>query len=155
MKAKYLLNLLLIISLQGYCQNSKTESKMDLSPKQEVLEVVKTWNDFFSANDPDSYFSFIHDDLTLYVPSSPYRIDGKDIDREEFEYSLGKGWTKVGLFQELQPQVQLYDNTAIVTYYTRGSYGEGDREKVVYLKETNVLVKQEDKWRIVHIHVSN
>jgi len=155
MEPKYLLNLFLIISLQGYCQNSKSETEMDLNPKQEVLEVVKTWNDYFSANDPDNYFKFIHDDLTLYIPSSPYRIDGKDIDQEEFEYSLSKGWTKVGLFQELQPQVQLYDNTAIVTYYTRGSYGYGDSEKVVYLKETDVLVKQDGRWQIVHIHVSD
>lgn len=122
--------------------------------EKEILEVIKTWNDCFTRNDAETYFTYIHDDLTLFIPSSPYRIDGKQDDKEEFEWSLSKSRTKIHFFQELQPHIQVYDSTAIVTYYTRGAYGQDGNEQMHYLKETNVLHKENGKWKIVHIHVS-
>ena len=122
--------------------------------EQEILEVIKEWNDRFTNNDTEGYFTHIHNDLTLFTPSSPYRIDGKQDDREEFEWSLKRSKTKVHFFQELQPHIQVYGNSAIVTYYTRGAYGPDSSEQIHYLKETNVLVKENGKWQIVHIHVS-
>lgn len=122
--------------------------------EKEVLEVVKTWNDSFTENDSTTYFTYIHDDLTLFIPSSPYRIDGKPDDKVEFEWSLSKSRTKVHFFQELQPTVQIYGNTAVVTYYNRGAYGPDGNEQLYYFKETNVLINENDKWKIVHIHVS-
>lgn len=122
--------------------------------EREVLQVVKAWNDAFTNNDPAKYFTYIHDDLTLFIPSSPYRIDGKQDDKDEFEWSLSKSRTKVHLFQELQPTVQLYGSTAVVTYYNRGAYGPDGNEQMYYFKETNVLIEENNKWKIVHIHVS-
>jgi hypothetical protein len=60
----------------------------------------------------------------------------------------------VGYFQELQPLVQVFGDTAVVTYYSRGAYGPEGDAKTGYLKETDVLVKRNGTWKIVHIHVS-
>lgn len=121
----------------------------------EVFEAVVEWNMSFNNNDPETYFTFIHNDLSLFVASSPYRIEGKTDDREEFEWSLKNGRTRVSLFQELQPKVQILSMTsALVTYHTRGIYGSEGQEQMIYLKETNVLVKENDEWKIIHIHVS-
>jgi len=121
----------------------------------EVIAVIKEWNNAFTQNDPDTYFEYIHEDLTLFIASSPYRIDGKKDDREEFEWSLGKERTRVSLFQELQPKVQMLGETvALVTYHNRGAYGPDGEEQMLYLKETNVLVKENGRWKIIHIHVS-
>ena len=152
MMIKTAIVLLLLVPLIVNDQQSKPIRK---SEEKTVLATVKAWNDAFTNNDPETYFGYVHDDLTLFFPSSPYRVDGKADDRVEFEYSLQKNWTRVGYFQELQPKVQLYDNTAVVTYYTRGTYGPEGQEKVIYLKETDVLVKVESEWKVVHIHVSS
>jgi ketosteroid isomerase-like protein len=122
--------------------------------EKELLSIVKTWNQSFATNNVETYFSFIHPNLTLFIPSSPYRIDGKIIDREEFEWSLKTSRSKVHFFQELQPLVQVFGNTAIVTYHNRGAYGPDGNEQIAYIKETNVLVKENDEWKIVHIHTS-
>jgi hypothetical protein len=42
----------------------------------------------------------------------------------------------------------------VATYYSRGSYGPADKAVTAYLKETDVLVKRDGRWTIVHIHVS-
>ncbi len=135
-------------------ENNSIKNRQMTNTEKEVLEVVKAWNDCFTNNDNEKYFTYIHDDLTLFIPSSPYRIDGKQDDKEEFEWSLSKFKTKVHFFQELQPAVQVYDSTAIVTYYNRGAYGPDGSEQIYYFKETDVLIKENGKWKIVHIHVS-
>ena len=133
---------------QNHHSNMNTE-------ETEILKTVREWNRSFAQNDPERYFQFIHPELSIFLASSPYRIEGKSIDREEFEWSLNTGKTRVSLFQELQPKVHLLSkNSALVTYHTRGVYGPDGQEQMICLKETNVLVKENDKWLIVHIHVS-
>ena len=137
-----------------YIKETDIKNRHMTSTEKEVLEVVKAWNDCFTNNDIENYFNYIHDDLTLFIPSSPYRIDGKKDDKEEFEWSISKSKTKVHFFQELQPTVQVYDSTAIVSYYNRGAYGPDGNEQIYYLKETNVLIRENEKWKIIHIHTS-
>ncbi len=122
--------------------------------KAEVLRVVEKWNQAFEENNVDRYFESVHEDITVFTPSNPYRIDGYEADRREFEISLKKGSTRCGLFQMLQPKIQIFGDTAIVTYYQRGMYGPQGSEKLVHLKETNVLVRDGAKWKAVHVHVS-
>lgn len=120
--------------------------------EDEVMVVVRSFNEAFADNDPDRYFSYIHPDVVVLTPSSPYRVEGVADDREEFEWGLRTERTKVGYFQELQPLVRIHGDVAVVTYYSRGSYGP--EQAVAYLKETDVLVRGEEGWKIVHIHVS-
>lgn len=144
----------LSVNSQQLQKQSGNQTMAKATVEQEVLNVIKQWNDCFERNDNTKYFSYIHDDLTLFIPSSPYRIDGKQDDKKEFEWSLSKSRTKVHLFQELQPVVHVYGNTAVVTYHNRGAYGPDGAEQMHYAKETNVLVKENGTWKIVHIHVS-
>lgn len=66
------------------------------TPEQEVLKVVRAFNDAFAANDPDRYFSYVAEEFVVLTPSSPYRVEGITDDREEFEWGLGTGRTRVG-----------------------------------------------------------
>ena len=149
---KSIITIVLIFPL--FCYSQKKQLNLD-NDQLDVLNTIKAWNNAFAANDPVSYFQFVHEDVTLFLPTCPYRIEGKQDDREEFEYSLKKGWTRIGYFQELQPKIQIIGSTAIVTYHNRGTYGEGDSEKSISLKETDVLVKEDGKWKVIHIHVSS
>jgi ketosteroid isomerase-like protein len=122
--------------------------------EQEVWEVIKSFNRAFATNDSTRYFSFVDDDITVITPSNPYRVEGLIDDRDEFEFGIGVGYSKVNYFQELQPSVKVYGDVAVVTYFSRGSYGT-TQPRTVYLKETDVLVKRGEIWKIVHIHVSS
>jgi ketosteroid isomerase-like protein len=146
----------LLLSASATAQESRQSMKTSRmnEAEREVWSVIEAFNRAFAANDPEHYFTFIDDDIVVLIPSSPYRIEGLKDDREEFEFSLKAGWTRIGYFQELQPLVQIFGDTAVVTYYSRGAYGPEGEAKVAYLKETDVLVKKNGKWKIVHIHVS-
>jgi uncharacterized protein (TIGR02246 family) len=139
---------------QGGARPNDMKTARMTEDEREVWTVIDGFNRAFAANDPDRYFTFLDDNLVVIIPSSPYRIEGLKDDREEFEHSLRAGATRVGYFQELQPLVQVFGDAAVVTYYSRGAYGPEGDAKTAYLKETDVLVKRDGRWKIVHIHVS-
>jgi ketosteroid isomerase-like protein len=122
--------------------------------KQQVWEVVEAFNHAFATGDVEGYFSYIDPEITVLTPANPYRIEGIADDREEFVWGLRAGTGRVGFFQELQPFIRISGNMALVTYYSRGSYGSEGAEKTLYLKETDVLIRRQQEWKILHIHVS-
>ncbi len=118
-----------------------------------VWQVILDWNRAFAENNVEQYFNFIDDEITVITPGNPYRVEGLIDDREEFEFGLSTGRSKVGFFQMMQPLIRVIGDTAIVTYFTRGYYGIANTE-VLYFKETDVLARQNGNWKIVHIHLS-
>ena len=133
----------------------KVSSAEDMTNlESDVWHVIEELNTAFAQNDLERYFSYIDPEITVITPANPYRVEGIQDDREEFEHGLRNGSGRVGYFQEMQPKVQLFGEIALVTYYTRGSYGSEGQEKVRYYKETDVLRKRNGKWKVVHIHVS-
>jgi ketosteroid isomerase-like protein len=120
----------------------------------EVWAVIEAFNSAFAANDAERYFGYVAEEITVLTPGNPYRVEGRADDREEFELGLATGASRVGYFQEMQPRVQVYGDTAVVTYFSRGSYGPAGASRTAYYKETDVLVRRPAGWQIVHIHVS-
>jgi ketosteroid isomerase-like protein len=144
----------LLGTLSGATRAQSNRMNPAAANEAKVLEVVSAFNRAFAANDPAKYFSYIDPEIVVITPSNPYRVEGIAHDREEFDYSLRTGVSRVGYFQELQRKVQLFGDAAVVTYYSRGSYGREGEQKVAYYKETDVLARRGDTWKIVHIHLS-
>jgi ketosteroid isomerase-like protein len=120
----------------------------------DVWAAVEGFNRAFANNDPDRYFTFMADELTVLTPGNPYRVEGLAADRAEFEFSLRAGYSRVEFFQALQPRIEIYGDAAVVTYFSRGRYGPAGQAKLAYYKETDVLVRRDGAWTIAHIHVS-
>lgn len=123
--------------------------------EREVWQIIRAFNQAFANDNPDEYFQYIDDHITVLTPGNPYRVEGLEADREEFEFGLRQGYSRVGYFQELQPEIRVFDDAALVTYYSRGSYGPEGGAKTLYFKETDVLARRREGWKLVHIHVSS
>ena len=125
---------------------------MSSDDASDALATVRAWNAAFSENDPERYFALCDPAISVWTPSNPYRVEGLAADREEFEFSLRRGATRIGYFQMLHERAVAVGDLALVTYASRGSYGEAG--KILYLKESDVLVRRDGRWRILHVHVS-
>ena len=88
-----------------------------------VWQVIVRWNRAFAENDVERYFEFIDQNITVLTPGNPYRVEGIIDDRNEFEFGLSTGRSKVGFFQMMQPLIRVFGDMAIVTYFSRGYYG--------------------------------
>ncbi len=120
----------------------------------EVWRVIEEWNAAFAANDAEGYFRYVDESIVVLTPSNPYRVEGIVDDRAEFEFGLRQGYSRVSYFEEIAPIVRVYGDTAVATYFNRGYYGPEGNSQMIYLKETNVLRRENGRWRLVHIHVS-
>jgi len=159
MRFSYLLPLeLLLLSAVTHAQSGSKQAfefQQGWTEQQlEVWRVIEAWNDAFEQNDADRYFKHVDPEITVITPANPYRIEGLTADRREYEYGIKRGYSKVSLFQELQPYIKVSGDMAFATYYNRGWYGPDGTGTMVYLKETNVLIKRDGTWKIVHVHVS-
>lgn len=132
-------------------QASVFEDKMT-KEEADVWRTVEAFNEAFQANDLDSYFSFVANSITIVTPGNPYRVQGILDDREEIQFGLTQGYGTVGLWRALQPWVQVFDDMAVVSFYSRGYLEAGS--EMFFLKVTDVLIREKQEWKVVHIHVS-
>ena len=84
----------------------------------------------------------------------PHRQDGLDFHRFMIEHR----WAGAGQdyrYDLLEPRLQLYGDTAIVSYTFMLSIArpEGGVEHRTH-NESRVLIKRDGKWQIVHVHKS-
>ncbi|TGY89623.1 DUF4440 domain-containing protein [Marinicauda algicola] len=122
--------------------------------EREVWHVIERWNDAFARNAPEEYFSYVDPSIVVMTPASPYRVEGIHDDRQEFEFGIRIGTTRVSMFQEMLPLVRVFGDTALVTYFHRGYYGADGEGRSLNLKETTVLRRVDGEWKLIHIHVS-
>jgi ketosteroid isomerase-like protein len=104
--------------------------------------------------DVKAYDETTGDDLSLFEWwVAPHRQDGLDFHRFMIEHRwAGAGDTRYDL---LEPRLQLYGDTAIVSYTFMLSRAkpEGGVEHRLH-NESRVLIKRAERWQIVHVHKS-
>ena len=122
------------------------------NPEKELLDIEDKMTAAYVSKNLAAYLQYIDPAVTAFHASNPYRID----DRQVVQDALGmfyKNTDPSGLYK-LQPRVQLYGDAAIVTYHFLETGGEGPRAYSYEGKQTDVFVKKQGKWVLVHFHSS-
>lgn len=129
---------------------------MDNNIEKSAVEFAKMWCELFVGENPDirSAMNFFDEKATIFVPNTPFRI-GKADDEEEINFShLVDGRGQINFWQVIEPQVTCFGDNAIVTYHVRYNIGRKGESVMKYGKETLILVRNKDSWRIAHMHNS-
>ena len=117
----------------------------------EVMALAKTQWAAENQNKPSSQtMASFADDYTEFNGDVPTLIEGKAIAGRFYDASLQSG--DKGLVSEMvNPHVQVYGDTAILTYnfagMTKGADGKMHNN---FAKSTRVYVKQGGDWKLVH-----
>ena len=122
------------------------------NPEKELLDIEDKMTAAYVSKNLEAYLQYIDPAVSAFHASNPYRID----DRRVVQEALGmfyKNTTPAGLYK-LQPRVQLYGDTAVVTYHFLETGGEGPRAYSYEGKQTDVFVKKQGKWILIHFHSS-
>lgn len=121
--------------------------------EKELLEVENRITAAYLKKDIEFFVNGSDERLSGFHASNPYRID----DRQAIENALKtfyKYSTATGLYK-VQPRVQLYGDCAIVTYhFIETGEAEGGKLYAYEGKQTDVFVKKQGKWTLVHFHSS-
>lgn len=135
-----------IMSSATYAQGSNQQVS------DEIISIVKAqWA--AEAADPGNIaeqFKNIADDYTEFNGDYATRLDGKALIMRLAEPG-GKDPNRTAAGEMLNPKVQVYGDTAILTYNFAGVSRNKDGEtKSNRAKSTRVYVKLNGKWKLVH-----
>ena len=132
-------------------------------PNNEVITFLKNHLQSIQDNNTQAYAETTAEDLTLYEWwITPHRIDGLPFhgfmmtSNAELGTVFGaEGKAKSPTRFDLSNlHIQEYGHTAIASYTLLISTAMPDGVKVAAHNESRVMIKQDDKWKVVHVHKS-
>lgn len=106
------------------------------------------------TRDVETYKATTSNELSLYEWFvTPHRQDGLDFHL----FMVEQDWAGASAsfrYDLLEPRLQLYENTAIVSYtFMLTTVRDGAVQHRSH-NESRVLVKAGDRWQVVHVHKS-
>jgi ketosteroid isomerase-like protein len=108
---------------------------------------VEAWQ----RKDKAFYVDFLADDATFFSFESPYlETEPKENFLPKFEQYADI--FKINDFQMHNPRVQVYGDTAVLTYNSSASVSMAGQMMNYTSKVTSVYIKQGNTWRVVHAH---
>ena len=117
----------------------------------QIIAREKSSLDAWQRKDKAFWADFLSDDATFFSSMSPYLdIEPKVNFLPKFEQ-----YVEMFKFNDLQmynPRVQVYGDTAILTYNSATSISMGGQPMNYTGKMTTIYVKQGNTWRVVHSH---
>ena len=107
----------------------------------------------WQRKDKNFFAQYMADDATYFGPMNPYlETDPKENFLPKFE-QLTEMFKMLDV-QMYNPRVQVYGDTAILTYNGAQTVNIGGRTMHYTSKMTSVYVRQNGTWRVVHGHES-
>jgi ketosteroid isomerase-like protein len=122
--------------------------------EQEIWDTLHRHLKSVFDGDAQTYAETTGADLSLYEWFvTPHRQDGLDFHLYMIEHQWA-GASADYRFDLLEPRLQRYGDTAIVTYtFMLSRPAAGGMTHRVH-NETRVLVKRDGRWQVVHVHKS-
>ena len=117
----------------------------------EVMAAAKAqWAAENESKPASQAMSSIAEDYTEFNPIVPTLVEGKPMAAKFYTASLQSG-DKTLVSEMLNPRVQIYGDTAILTYNYAGlTKGADGKMQDNLAKSTRVYVKQGGDWKLVH-----
>ena len=129
----------------------------------EIVAFLKSHLQSIQDNDTEAYAETTAEELTLYEWwITPHRIDGLPFHEFMMTSNAERGTVFGAEGKAKSPtrvdlsnlHIQEYGDTAIASYTLLISTAMPDGVKVASHNESRVIIKQNGKWKVVHVHKS-
>jgi len=127
----------------------------DVQRNEEIARAViareRASAEAWQRKDKAFFQDYLADDATFFDAMNPYlETDPKQNFLPKFEKFVEM--YKIEDFEMFNPRVQVYGDTAILTYNSSSTVSLGGRAISYTGKVTSVYVRQGGVWRVVHAH---
>ena len=139
--------ILALVILAG-CNSNAPRQNAD----QEIMALERSALDRWAQSDTEGYIDISADDITWFdfTPGEQLRIDGLQAVRNYLKPFIGN--IPPHTYDLVNPKVQMYGNTAVLTFHWKGSLTDGT--PLDGYKVTAVYNWKDGQWRQVHAHWS-
>ena len=125
-----------------------------MSDEQEIWDFLHRHLRSIFTRDVDAYQATTSADLSLYEWFvAPHRQEGLDFHYYMIEHSWA-GAVDDFRFYLLEPRLQLYGDTAVVSYTFMLTMTTAEGIRHTLHNESRVLVRRDGAWQVVHVHKS-
>jgi hypothetical protein len=112
--------------------------------KREVWETLRKLNDCWTKGDGKDLVNFFHRNMVAITPTNRSRLEGRDACVASWVGFVSMA--KVLHWKELDPQIQIHGDSAVVTYYFDMSFEMGGRTIKMGGRDMFVFVREDGKW---------
>jgi ketosteroid isomerase-like protein len=131
--------------------NTATADPSESAIANQIIAREKASVEAWQRKDKAFWLDFLTDDATFFSAQSPYlEVEPKVNFLPKFEQYVEM--FKLNDVQIYNPRVQVYGDTAILTYNSAVTANFGGQPLNYTGKVTTVYVKQGNAWRVVHSH---
>lgn len=127
--------------------------KDGINLEKQIISIEHAALDRWNNGDTSGYLEIYADEITYFDPSLEIRIDGLEAMKQLYAPIEGK--IKTDRYKMINPKVQIYNTTAVLTYnlvvYMRT---KEESMKKSYWNSTEVYTKINEEWKIIHSHWS-
>ena len=112
--------------------------------KQEVWDTLRKLNDCWTKSDGTELVHYFHKQMVAITPTDRLRREGRE--------ACVAGWVgfakfaKIHHWQEIEPKIEIFGDTAIVTYYFDMSFDMGGQTIQMGGRDMFTFVKEHGKW---------
>ncbi len=121
--------------------------KFEDKTEEEVWQTLRALNDAWTKGNPADLVNYFHEHMVAITGTDRERIVGRE--------ACVNGWSafanaaEIHSWKEINPKIQIYGNTAVVTYYFDMSFNMGGQEIEMGGRDMFVFVKEGGKWLAV------
>ncbi len=121
--------------------------------QRELWELIQKINGCWYKGDPLQLADFFHPNIVFNSPDFKHQITGKDNCAQTYIDFMNN--SKVLLYNEGNPTVGIFSNTAIVTYDFEMKYEQNN--KTYHETGTDIMVfeRHQDTWKVIWRGLSN
>ena len=113
--------------------------------KQEIWQTLQSLNRSWTTGKVEELKDYFHENMVAITPVDRQRREGRQACIDGWAQFVA-GTTKIHYWKELDPQIQIYGDTAVVTYYFDVSFDIGGKTIVSTGRDMFVFVKERGKW---------
>lgn len=115
--------------------------------KQEVWQALRDLNDAWTKGNPEQLNDCFHKDMVAITATDRERLVGRDACFASWNRFAKTA--KIHFWKEIDPQIQIYGNTAVVTYYFDMSFDMGGQTINMGGRDMFVFIKENGKrWAV-------
>jgi len=113
--------------------------------KQEIWQTLHALNCAWTSGRCDELKDFFHEQMVAITPGDRLRRQGGQACIDGWAEFVAKT-TKIHYWKELDPQIQVFGDCAVVTYYYDMSFDAGGTTVNATGRDMFVFVKENGKW---------
>jgi len=112
--------------------------------KEQVWQTLQALNRAWTQGRPEDLVDYFHPNMVAITPTDRLRVEGGE--------ACVAGWkafadaAKIHYWREMQPDVRVFGDTAVVSYYYDMSFDMGGKTVHAEGRDMFVFVKENGKW---------